>query len=242
MESSYGERYRDLYEQHWWWRARERFLLNHLRRLQPPGGYQRILDVGCGDGLFFDELKAFGEVEGVETDASLVTERGRAKGPIHVRPFDETFQPGKKFGLILMLDVVEHFEDDRACLRRALELLEPWGRLVITVPAMPALWTYHDDLNHHFRRYTQDSFAAAAGDAGLEVIESEYFFRWMVPLKLLLRAKEAVLSKNPDGHGIPPRLVNRAFEAVSRLEQETWGKLPIPAGSSLFAVAGRPRH
>ena len=67
MDSDYGQRYRDLYERHWWWRAREGLVLREIARIRPPGGSWRVLDVGCGAGLFFDRLAGLGaSVEGVE--------------------------------------------------------------------------------------------------------------------------------------------------------------------------------
>ena len=70
MEPEYASQYRKLYEEHWWWRARERFVLGELQRNRPDGGFGSILDIGCGDGLFFAPLSEFGEVEGVEPDGS----------------------------------------------------------------------------------------------------------------------------------------------------------------------------
>ena len=72
MDTQYALNYRELYENHWWWRAREHLILAALRRLRPQGNWGSILDVGCGEGLFFDRLRKFGEVEGIETNPSLV--------------------------------------------------------------------------------------------------------------------------------------------------------------------------
>ena len=135
MRDDYLKLYRELYQQHWWWRAREKFILKTLAALQPPGGWTRILDVGCGDGLFFDQLMPFGEVEGVEASAASVSEHGPYRSRIHICSFDENFQPGKQFTLILMLDVLEHLADPAAALRRALALLAPGGMVLATVPA-----------------------------------------------------------------------------------------------------------
>src|SRR2546426_4518668 len=59
---------------HWWWRARERLILDVLRRLRPGAGWSAILDVGCGDGLFFERLAEFGPVEGVERSEEHTSE------------------------------------------------------------------------------------------------------------------------------------------------------------------------
>lgn len=239
MDPEYGARYRRLYERHWWWRARERAIVRLLEKLSPADGFGRILDIGCGDGLFFPQLQRFGEPEGLEVEAALVTEAGRARGTIHVRPFDESFRPPHPFGLITLLDVIEHIEDDVAALSHAASLLAPGGVMVITVPALPWLWTAHDDINHHYRRYTARSLERAARGAGLEVRARHYAFQWLVPLKLLVRMKEKLVSAPPSPAEVPAGSLNRLFYGMCRLEQATWGRLPWPIGSSLVAVLSR---
>ena len=136
MDPAYGARYRALYEAHWWWRARERLVLDLLDELRPARDWGRILDVGCGDGLFFEELSRLGAVQGVEPDAALVSPDGPWRERIDVRPFDASFAPDRRFDLILFLDVIEHMEDPRAALRHAADLLAcDDARVVITVPA-----------------------------------------------------------------------------------------------------------
>src|SRR4051812_32058048 len=105
MDADYGARYRDLYERHWWWRARERVILDALRAHRPATGLRSVLDVGCGDGLFFDSLAALDgveSVEGVEPAASLVSPDGPHRARIHIAPFDERFQPGRRYSAVLM--------------------------------------------------------------------------------------------------------------------------------------------
>lgn len=239
MRPEYAAAYRDLYTRHWWWRSREEIVVRWLRRLAPPAGFGCILDVGCGDGLFFERLREFGRPQGVEMDAGLVTELGRRRGPIHVGPFDDSFQPDLRFGLVVMLDVVEHFDDDVAGVRRAVELLAPAGLVLITVPAFPALWTAHDELNRHVVRYTRRTFARTAERAGLRIDRTRYLFQWMMLPKLLVRAKERVLGASPDPPSVPPRWVNETLRSLTRLESATYGKLPLPFGSSLLVVGRR---
>lgn len=238
MEREYAAYYRHLYENHWWWRARERIILAHLERLKPAGGFGPILDVGCGDGLFFEKLAAFGDPEGVEEDGSLVTAAGRGRGPIHVGPFDDSFRPGRRYALILLLDVLEHFRDDRACLRRALDLLAPGGTIVITVPAFRMLWTAHDDVNRHARRYTKATLRRLADDAGLRVDHAEYLFQWTALVKLAVRAKESLWRADPALPPVPGRLVNGALRTAALAEHALFHRLPLPFGSSLLAMGG----
>ena len=236
MDPAYARSYRKLYDHHWWWRARESMVLVLLERLEPAGGFGRILDVGCGDGLFFAKLQRFGDPEGVEPDGSIVTDLGLSRGRIHQRPFDDAFEPGHEFGLVLMLDVLEHLEAPVAAMAHAKSLLAPGGRLLVTVPAFHALWTAHDDYNHHRRRYRRRSLEIEARSAGLEVELIRYFFHWMFPVKLIVAVVERLSSSRPRPAQVPGKLVNSACFAASRLEQRLTRRFHLPFGSSLIAV------
>jgi 2-polyprenyl-3-methyl-5-hydroxy-6-metoxy-1,4-benzoquinol methylase len=242
MDTDYGARYRELFQRHWWWRARERVILNALRRHQPASGWRCVLDVGCGDGLFFDELSRLPgvqRVEGVEPAEALVSPDGAHREHIHITPFDATFDLGRPYSLIVMLDVLEHLPDPVSALRHAVSLLEPGGVFLATVPAFNALWTRHDDLNHHYTRYDKASFGRLAASAGLRIDESRYFFHWTAAAKLATRMKEALIPEVPKSPTVPPALLNRALYIGSRLEEKLLGALPLPFGSSLLVVGGR---
>jgi SAM-dependent methyltransferase len=238
VDERYGLVYRDLYRRHWWWRARERFLVGELRRLRPAPGWPRILDVGCGDGLFFGALREFGTVEGLESDAALLSPDNPDRSQICIGTLDSTYRPVHPFDLILLLDVVEHLRDPLGALRRAREILNPGGTILITVPAFRTLWTRHDALNHHFTRYTKASVADLARAAGIPARESRYFFHWLAPVKLAVRAFEALGMGGSAVPGIPPGPVNAAAYSWSRLEQRLTRRMPIPFGSSLLFVGG----
>lgn len=239
MDATYALAYRDLFERHWWWRARERVILDVLRSRLAPGRPRRILDVGCGDGLFFDALARFGEVEGVESDARLVTVEGAKRARIHVGPFDGTCRPEGAYDLIVMLDVLEHFDDARAALAKAVGLLAPDGLLVATVPAFMALWTAHDDVNHHRVRFTRRSFARLAGAAGMRIDAMRYFFGWLAAAKLAVRVRERLVRRPPKPEAVPPPWLNRALYALSRADAWVASRVPLPFGSSLLVVGGR---
>ena len=238
MERDYAAVYRGLYERHWWWRAREAMLVAELRRLRPsaPEGFGDILDIGCGDALFFDRLREFGTPQGVESDATLVTEEARRTTNIHIGPL-ETFHPSTRFGLIVMADVLEHVQDDAAFLRRALDLLREDGILVATTPALPLLWSAHDDANHHYRRYTRRTLRATATAAGAEIATLQDWFRWPLLPRLFARVlplRAGTLTR------IPSSPVNAMLEWVSLLDYRL-RRVPLGPGTSLFAVMRRRR-
>jgi 2-polyprenyl-3-methyl-5-hydroxy-6-metoxy-1,4-benzoquinol methylase len=242
MDADYGARYRDLFERHWWWRARERVILDALRAHAPASGWGNVLDIGCGDGLFFDALATLPGVtyvEGVEPAEALVSPDGPHRERIHVTPFDERFDTERRYSLITMLDVLEHLPDPAAALTHALTLLAPDGVFLATVPAFMSLWTRHDELNHHYTRYTKSSFGELARAAGLHIAEERYFFRWTAAAKVATRVKEWALPGEPAAPVVPPVPINGALYALSRAEEATLGKVPLPFGSSLLVVGGR---
>ena len=233
MRADYARVYRDHYERHWWWRAREGLLVKEIARREPPDSWQSILDIGCGDGLFFDQLKRFGEVWGVEFDPSIVSRHGPHRTRIATVPFDESYRPGRRFRLILMLDVLEHLADPVDALRLAGRLLEPGGALLITVPAFRFLWTSHDDINQHRDRYTAARLRERAREANLEVASSRYLFPSLVIGKLAVRLLEQV--RGPGAARVPPAGLNEFLRRFAVAEERVLGPARIPFGTSLLA-------
>ena len=140
-----------------------------------------------------------------------------------------------------MLDVLEHLDDPVGALRNALDLLEPDGLMIITVPALTALWTNHDVLNHHLTRYTKRSFRKVARQAGFETREERYLYHWTCPVKLGVRAMESLAQPQPEAPRVPPEWMNSLLFQISRMEQKTLSTLPMPFGSSLMVVGHRGR-
>lgn len=242
MQADYARAYRTLWQRHWWWRSREAFLLGWLDELHRRDPLRRILDVGCGDGLFFDRLSRFGEVSGLEPDGALVSDP-RWRGRIRVEPLGRQFRGGADHDLVLMLDVLEHIEDDATALAAAWTALRPGGRLLLTVPALGWLWSRHDEANQHYRRYDRPGLAAALRGAGFEIETLRYFFFWTVA-PLLARRWLA-----PAGGGIgtadyavpiPAEPINRALGWLSRGDHAVGRWVPWPLGSSLLAIVRRP--
>ncbi len=237
MEAAYAAAYADLYRRHWWWRVRERILLDRISGLlgeRKP--HARILDIGCGAGLFFDALEPFGHVEGIEADPAVVEQSGRWRHRIHDGEL-ETFSADQKFDLILALDVVEHVRSPETLLRHAAMFLAPDGRMLITTPAFDWLWTSHDRLNQHVKRYTAGEMRTLVRKGGLEPIQSRYLFQSLVVPKLLVRVKEAMGPADVSVPRVPPPAVNRALEAWFRSENAIAGWLPF--GGSVMVVARR---
>ena len=237
MDQAYATEYRNLYERHWWWRSREDEILRQLNRIFGDQRDKSILDVGCGDGLLFDKLQKFGRVTGVEADPATLTSTSHWRKQIHCQLFDERFRPEQKYDAILMLDILEHISDPAAAVRHARTLLSNEGVFIATVPAFMSLWTSHDDLNHHVVRYTKRSFCPLLEQGGFQLNQTRYLFHWTCPVKLAIRFKEWLRGATPRPPQVPVALLNRICLGLSKLEQATISRLPMPFGSSLLVIA-----
>ncbi|MFE6691754.1 class I SAM-dependent DNA methyltransferase [Streptomyces sp. NPDC057743] len=241
MESAYSRSYGAFYGRHWWWRARENHVLHFVRRFatwRERGA--KILDDGCGDGLIWPRLATVGEVQGIEPDAGQIAPDSPVRDRIEVSGFLTARPRPADHDLVLMLDVLEHIEEEQRALVRVRELLGAHGRFVLTVPALPALWSKFDEMSGHYRRYTKRSLRSALEAAGLRVLSVRYCYLWTVP-PLFARRFFFRATAGEDSSFVqpPPGPVNSLLYAVSRVDHALFRRVPVPAGSSLIAVAAR---
>ena len=239
MDPAYGAEYAALYEHHWWWRAREAYLLGLLRKYVGPSRDGEVLDFGCGDGLFLDALREFGVPCGIETDEALLDPRGRWRPHIDVRPLEPDPGEHSRFRLIVALDVLEHIDEPEPVVVELARRLQAGGWFIATVPAFMSLWTTHDDLNRHHRRYRRHELEDLARQADLDIVRSRYFFSWVAVPKWLLARAERIFPRSPRPPRVPPTPVNSAAYALSRLEQLLLARVPAPFGSSALVIARR---
>lgn len=150
-------------------------------RLRPWVG-SRVLEVGAGIG----NLSAFlvDRERLVLTDTrSEYLDRLRARFAGHPNvavarlylPDDDDALAGQSFDTVICLNVLEHVADDVGSLHTILKLIGEGGRLVLLVPALPALYGTLDEALGHHRRYTRAELAAKFGAAGFRLRHIEYF-------------------------------------------------------------------
>ena len=239
MERIVYERMAELDELHWWYRARREVIAALIEReARPPEG-ARLLEVGCGTGHNLPMLAQFGAVDAIEIDEEA---RGLAEmrlgRPVHGARLPEL--PGiakQHYDVIGAFDVIEHVDDDHAAVASLATRLKPGGKLVVTVPAHQWMWSAHDVVNHHQRRYSKKALAALISSSPLKLQKIGYLNSLLFPLAVGARFAGKLAGKDSSDDGLPPRPVNWAFEKIFRLERHLVGRLPLPPGLSLFAVA-----
>lgn len=239
MDEGYGAKYADLYHRHWWWRAREEYLTRLLTRHLGTTPAGEVLDFGCGDGLFFPVLQRFGSPRGIEPEAKLLDPAGPWRDRISTEPLAPAASEAKRYRLIVALDVLEHIAQPAPVMAELARRLAPGGLFVATVPAFQSMWTTHDDLNHHVKRYRVEELESLVGASGLTIVESRYLFVWLAFAKWGVTLLERVRRPAPRPPGVPVAPINAAVLALSRIEQRILGGARPPFGSSAIVVARR---
>jgi hypothetical protein len=136
--------------------------------------------------------------------------------------------------------VLEHIDDDLAGLRALRDRLRPGGWMVITVPAFSFLWSHHDIVHHHKRRYRKQELIRLASETGLSPVTTTYFNTLLFPVITVVRFVKNLLGReSADDAIMPPRLVNGILTAVFASERHLVGRITLPVGVSILMVARR---
>lgn len=240
MDQEFELQTHEVENDHWWYRGRRRVLDRVIASLDlPPGA--RILDAGCGSGRNMVLLARYGEVTGVElAEASVAVARRRGVGEVIAGSVDDMPFADDHFDFAVSLDVLEHLDDDLCSLREMRRVVRPGGQLMVTVPAYPWLWSSHDEVNHHRRRYTRQTLLAVAAEAGWEATRTTHFNSLLLPVAAGLRTTQRALRTSRDPRSDlreSPLWFNRVMQAPLNGEARLIGRgTRIPAGLSLLAV------
>lgn len=224
---------------HWWYVARRDILADFIaREVNPPKG-ARILEIGCGTGHNLPMLGAFGEVDAIEIDPAARDVAARRLGKdVGSSPLPELSGVADgQYDMIAVLDVVEHVEDDVAALQAMAKRLKPGGTILITVPAHQWMWSAHDVVNHHKRRYSKATLAAVLEKAGLKWRKLGYFNSLLFPAAVAARLAGKLTGKDDSDDSPPAKPLNAIFEKIFGLERHLVGRVPLPPGLSLIVVA-----
>jgi SAM-dependent methyltransferase len=224
---------------HWWYRARRDVLADFLTREARLPARARILEIGCGTGHNLPMLAQFGEVDAIEIDpAARAIASERLGKPVGAAPLPEL--PGVERGaydLVAVLDVIEHIADDVAALAAMRACLRPGGKILIAVPAHQWMWSAHDVVNHHHRRYSKPTLVRAIRAAGLRERGLTYFNSLLFPLAAAARVAGRLTGRDDSDDSPPAAPLNALFERIFRVERHLVGRVPMPIGVSILTLA-----
>lgn len=229
---------REVEDKHWWFVARRQILQSILATLELPEE-AHILDAGCGTGGNLAMLQTFGVVSAMEVDDDA-RQLANARQLAHVSPGhlpDGLHFPQQRFDLIVLLDVLEHIEDDVASLAALQAQLTANGRIVLTVPAFQALWGPHDVIHHHKRRYRAAQLQDVARASGLVTEYLSYYNLWLFPIVALVRLMQRFLpAQGSQALKLPADGLNTLLTKLFASERHFIPRRTLPFGVSLVAV------
>lgn len=224
-----------LFEQgHWWFVSRRKMVQLTLKRYSQYFSGRIILDIGCGTGGMFSVLSQFGKVVGVDISQESV-KWCRKNGYLVVWKSLFSKNLSKSFNICTAFDVLEHIDKDNEAIKQIHSLLVSKGLFICTVPAFSKLWSAHDDINCHYRRYTKPMLENKLKNNGFEIIFSRYFFASLFLTALVLRRFRK--GRKEDNLSLPVKTINKIFKLLGFIDVFASYYFPFPFGTSLICVA-----
>lgn len=239
MDKSYYRIFFEVQKKHWWFVTKKKIVLELIRQFVPKSTDHKILDIGCGTGLMLNALETIGETSGMDvSDDAIAFSREIFNGVVRkgMLPNDIPYED-QYFSLVTALDVIEHVDDDCAALQAIRSKIAPGGQAIITVPAFMFLWSEHDVLNEHKRRYTLPELRTKLLEAGFTIEKISYFNTLLLPLISLVRIANNLLKrKGGSDVDLPHPAINYILEKIFGLELFLLRTMNLPAGVSVLAV------
>ena len=223
-------------KEHWWFKARREILDSYLSSLNLPLD-SSILEIGCGTGGNISMLQKYGKVSAIEMDEFAISYAKKTGATIRQGYLPDNFPFEEKFDLICMFDVLEHIEEDMETLCIIKEYLKPDALLIITVPAYQWLYSSHDRLLHHKRRYYKSDLIKKIDKSNLTILNFTFFNTLLFPLVIVARILDMFkFSNNSTGYKIPNKILNLLFYHIFNSEKKLLKFINFPFGTSLFIL------
>ncbi len=250
MEDSMFEMHEAVENRHWWFVARARIISQVLRQFIRDDDERLIVDVGCGTGGMvnflandFQCLGIYHSDTAISKATALYPGRLFKCGDVH----SHISALKNETSVFLLMDVLEHIEDDRTFMENLIGALPAGGKILITVPAKKVLWSQHDLSAHHFRRYEMGEFKGLWAGLNVKSVGVSYFNSRLYPLiwvaRFLGNLMNLTWGKDKTDFSLPPRFINWLLTAIFAGEAKRILRImndqdskPYAIGVSLIAV------
>ena len=232
-------------DRHFWFVAKHRLLNDLLLRESKSPEKPRILDAGCGTGSLLASVSDYSIGVGIDPDA-IAIEFCRKRGlKLLVRGVIENLGLASgSFDVVLSSDVIEHLDKDVEAVKELYRVLAPGGSAILTVPAIPWLWSSHDLALGHKRRYTRRLLKQVLFEAGFKEIKVVSFMSATAPMVILVRLFRKLMRVSNAGETMTydiPELVNHLLLWVLDIERKlVIGGFDLFMGTTLVAIARKP--
>jgi len=242
MESINYRRMFDLEDHHWWFQAKIDLMRRLVARHSPAGtgSRPRLLDIGCGTGLFLSEERHSRSACGVDFSEEALR-FARSRGISNLVCADSQTIPfaSGSFDIVTAFDLLEHVDNDAASIAETYRVLRPGGIALIGVPAHPFLRGAHDDALHHKRRYRWDEFDGLFDPKIWSCRRMTWTFASIYPIAGLFRSIRNLLPIARNSivdTSLTPACLNRVLLEWHRLGNSWVETHNLPFGLSLLTV------
>lgn len=227
-------------ESNYWWHVSKRRLVRQaIRKNLSPGA--RILDAGCGTGIMMSELQhdSFNVYGLDKSPVAIKFCQKRGLKNVHHGNLEKRLPfRANSFDGITCLDVIEHLNHDKLAVAEFRRILKPGGKIFITVPAYMWLWTKHDDILWHKRRYRRNHLEKLVKEIGLKISKSSYFYSFLIPPAILLFKFKLIFNSGKSKTSVvPPKPINWLLTKVCDLEHWVMDLVSLPTGISILLIA-----
>jgi SAM-dependent methyltransferase len=238
MDKVLYQQYFQIEDKHWWFVARKAIILGLLDSYLPEGCQRIVFDAGCGTGGLLKDLQRYGQVIAADFSAEAVKFcKLRGHTIFQCSVLDTPFQ-ADSFDCIVGLDLIEHLDQDLSALQELYRICKTGGYLCVTVPAFQFLWSNHDELNHHKRRYTKPQLELQLRSARFQLVRCSYFNSFLFPFILMGRIFGRGGGEEPGPEWrIPNRALNAGLANIFAAELPLLRVVDLPFGSSILAIA-----
>lgn len=241
MEKAYELKRHKLEANYWLFNARRDIVFKLIQKMDNKPDF-KILDVGCGGGYLmrFLEKRGFKEIHGIDiSDSAIAICKKNGTKNVIVADCIKTRFEDNAFDIITAVDILEHVKNEKAALNEWKRILKKNGRLIIFVPAFNFLWSQHDEICHHYRRYSQSSLINTLKKGNFTVERSSYWnFSLFFPASLV-RVFQRIFLKNHKSdqlYELNP-FTNKLFIYLLKFENLLLKGLNFSIGLSVFAIA-----
>jgi SAM-dependent methyltransferase len=246
METELYEQIAQIEDTHWWYVARRKIIFDWVFKILKDYATPTIADIGCGTGRNIAELLNNGchDIWGVDISLNALghCKARNLKNLICADAAHSPFGP-EQFDIIMLLDMIEHIENDQKTLNEVFDALRANGRVVIFTPAFQFLWGLQDRVAHHYRRYSKTELRQKLEQAGFVIEKLSFANTFLFPVVFLGRLwikmrnyKVNVISEN-DLH---PPFLNGLLEKTFSAERRFLRTIDFPFGVSLLCIAKKP--
>lgn len=240
MEKDYEKKYHGIEKTHFWFKARRDFI---LQLLQKQDRESSILDIGCSSGILMMDLIDDGfkkeNIFGFDISEEAI-KNCKKNGLDNVAVLDaQNFDLDNKYDIIIASDCLEHLKEDEKALSIWKQHLKPGGKMYVFVPAFMFMWSHHDDVNMHARRYTKKNLIDKLKQQDFIILDHGFWnFLLFFPVILVRILSKILPHRNQSSSGDLDKLsiFNRIFLSILSFENRLAHHIKLPIGLSTFAI------